>query len=173
MGVDVFIGPSGPRTGPSRECPDFPLDLFSAFFLARFLERIFRPKLPQLSPQSPKWSQNASQNCPRGSSGCNFVIFLISMPLPRKIGVFVVPRRQKSSKNRTKLKKKKTIRKKHAPGQHFFVKKTIFDRKVLQNRSRDGGERTTFFVTFSPLDPRGRPRSTQECPGIAQGGHGT
>ena len=64
------------------------------------------------------------------------------------------------------------IRKKHAPGTHFFVKKKN-DGKVLQNRSRDRGSRTTFFVTFSPLDPRGRPRSPQECPGIAQGCHMT
>ena len=73
----------------------------------------------------------------------------------------------------TKFNFKKTNRKKHAQGAHFLMKKNMFDRKVLQNKSRDGGEQTTFFVTFSPLDPRGRPRSAQECPGIAQGCHKT
>ena len=48
------------------------------------------------------------------------MIFLISMPLPRKIGVFVVPGRQKSTKNRTKFKKKNDSQKTRSRTAFFF-----------------------------------------------------
>ena len=78
-------------------------------------------------------------------------------------------------KNQQKIEqnlRKKTIRKKHAPGQHFFVKKTIFDRKVLRNRSRDGGHEPRFSSLFRPWTPEGAPGAPKSAPGSPKGATG-
>ena len=52
------------------------------------------------------------------------------------------------------------------------MKKIFFDGKKLKNRSRDRGERTTFFVTFHPWTPEGAPGAPKSAPGSPKGATG-
>ena len=60
---------------PARAGSNSSHDFFSAFFLARFLERIFRPKLLPLSRQGSEIEPKSFPKLSPGGSGCNFVIF--------------------------------------------------------------------------------------------------
>ena len=60
---------------------------------------------------------------------------------------------------------------KHTLQDTLFREKKKY-RKVLQNKSRDGGGRTTFFVTFSILGPEGAPGASKSAPGSLKGATG-
>ena len=141
----------------------FPSFLWHAFCLPFFVQ-----SQPNWTKVVPKVSQNASQNRSRGISGHDFVIFFILTPLPHGIEVFMVRGPQKSKKS-TEFSIKTAPRQKHTLAVHFYVKKRIFYKKVLQKRLQNHGERTVVFVTFSALYPQGRPRSAQGRPRSAQG----
>ena len=81
--------------------------------------------------RDPKVSKNDSQNCPLGSFGRDFVIFLISMPLSARIAVFMVPGRQKSIKISLEIAKKTAPRKKNTPTLHIFLKKNKKQNKLF------------------------------------------
>ena len=66
----------------------------------------------------------------------------------------------------TKTNRKKTCSRIGSP---FFMKRTIFDCKVLQNKSWDGGNEPRFSSFFHPWTPEGAPGAPKSAPGSPTG----
>ena len=67
---------------------------------------------------------------------------------------------------------KKTIRKKHAPGQHFFVKTKKMIEKCSKTGPGTGGNEPRFSSLFRPWTPEGAPGAPKSAPGSHKGATG-
>ena len=113
----------------------------------------------------PKVSQNGSPNRSRGSSGLDFVFFLILMPLPHGIAVFMVPGHSKIDE--------KTFKHTHQKLSRFAFLGTQYENRrksCPKVGPRPWGTNCAFrhfFALGSPMAPQERPRvpkvSPREC----------
>ena len=100
------------------------------------------------------------------------MIFLISMPLSAKICVFVVPGRQKSTKNRTTFKKKNDSQKTRSRAALFREKKRFLTEKCSKTGPGTGGNEPRFSSLFRPWTPEGAPGAPKSAPGSPKGATG-
>ena len=64
---------------------------------------------------------------------------------------------------------KKTIRKKHAPGAHFFVKKQFLTEKSFKTGPGTDNHEPRFSSLFRPWTPEGAPGASKSAPGSPKG----
>ena len=118
-------------------------------------------------------TKNGSQNRSRGSSGLDFVDFLILMPLSYGIGVYGVPGRQKSMQNRSKIQKKNNSTKNTLHCCIFCSKNRFFVKKCSLNGPRTDNHEPWFSLLFRPWTPKGAQGAPKGAQSEPQGAPGT